>query len=86
MIAKVFDDTATSGLKGSLMQLVPSAMSGAAGLDRFRTANSDLVNRTLYNVLKILEDIKLHVYTRKCTTLARQNKNKLHLRVKVPRT
>ena len=52
MDAKVHDETATSGLQGSLMQLVPSAMSGVAGLERFRTANPDSVNRTLYSVLK----------------------------------
>ena len=54
MDAKVYDDTATSGLQGSLMQHVPSAMSGVAGLERFRAANPDSVNRTLYNLLKIL--------------------------------
>ena len=52
MDAKVYDDTATSGLQGSLMRQVPSAMSGVAGLERFRAANPDSVNRTLYNLLK----------------------------------
>lgn len=52
MNAKVYDDTATSGLQGSRMQQTPSAMSGVAGLERFRTADPDSVNRTLYNVLK----------------------------------
>ena len=52
--AKVYDDTATSGLQGSLMLRLPSPMPGVAGLERFRTSNPDSVNRTLYNVLKNL--------------------------------
>ena len=54
MDAKLYDDTPTSDSRASLMQLVPSAMSGVAGLERFCTANREPVNCTLYSFLKTI--------------------------------